>query len=479
MNNVAGVDDVLALYDPPLTPGQAVAVKRILRGNHHFVTGSAGTGKTRTLAVAVEQLRQRRRTPPLSPGPWRVLVLCPTHAAAECAGNGATTFHSALALKPGTLETADPLPEPDPQAVARLSEVDTVVIDEVSMVGERLLCLLWVALVRGEARRGHVAQMVAFGDLAQLGPVVTRDCPLVASLPAHASVLWKNMFGPQGRTTRLGHAVRQKDAAFFAALEDVRRGAATALVRRLVETASTPARQAWAKSEAEAVPHVFCLRREANAHNDEVIGRLLARGAESRVFVTGKWCDGTWAGEAALEELERQTTVPPRLVVVVGSLFLVRANLDPARGFRVGALVRIVGFVRYPPAVGLFPPGMAATAAGLEPVGIVVRREDWEEQPEMVITWRPLCAVSSADPPPPPVAALAQMPLQPAFAFTVHALQGVTVEGPLAFHPQGSFTAGIVYTALTRVTRPDHLIICADVAETLDAVVKYAPRATM
>ena len=144
---------------PDLSPEQAAVFAAIENSRDHvFVTGRAGTGKSTLLEY-------------LSWHTAKQLVVCaPTGVAAlNVAGQ---TIHSLFRLPIGVI--ADHEIEQSPELRKLLNTIDTVVIDEVSMVNADLLDAIDRSL-RQARQKPHEAfggvQLVLFGDPYQLAPV--------------------------------------------------------------------------------------------------------------------------------------------------------------------------------------------------------------------------------------------------------------------------------------------------------------------
>lgn len=146
--------------DIELNEGFQRALSAIEAGKNVFVTGRAGTGKS-TLLRYLPATSQRR-----------MAVVAPTGVAAVNAGG--QTIHSFSGWRPGIT----------PSAVRRLGErrarlyrsLEALVIDEASMVRADLLdCMGRFLRLNGPRpdRPFGGLQVVLFGDLYQLPPVVT------------------------------------------------------------------------------------------------------------------------------------------------------------------------------------------------------------------------------------------------------------------------------------------------------------------
>ena len=129
--------------------------------NHVYITGRAGTGKSTLLKYFKENTGKK------------VVVLAPTGVAAVNVGG--QTIHSFFGFPPRYI---------DPRNIRRsrnkklVEKLDTVIIDEVSMVRADLMDGVDYALRinRDEMKKPFGgAQMIFFGDLFQLSPVLDKE----------------------------------------------------------------------------------------------------------------------------------------------------------------------------------------------------------------------------------------------------------------------------------------------------------------
>jgi ATP-dependent DNA helicase PIF1 len=127
-----------------------------------FITGKAGTGKS-TLLKHIYSLNNS------------IILLAPTGIAAINVGG--ETVHSFFRLKPGfELDEAKHV-RIDKNTTARYAPVNTIIIDEISMIRADILDAIDVFLQRvksSELPFGGV-RMIFVGDLFQLPPVLMRD----------------------------------------------------------------------------------------------------------------------------------------------------------------------------------------------------------------------------------------------------------------------------------------------------------------
>lgn len=130
---------------------------------HAFITGRAGTGKSTLLRAFMARTKRR------------VAVVAPTGLAAINVGG--QTIHSFFKFPPRVLHRQDVRPVP-PSQRKLFEQLDTLIIDEISMVRADILDAIdqSLRLNRGrlEVPFGGV-QLIAFGDLLQLSPVVQGE----------------------------------------------------------------------------------------------------------------------------------------------------------------------------------------------------------------------------------------------------------------------------------------------------------------
>lgn len=126
-----------------------------------FVTGRAGTGKSTLLSLFRNQTRKK------------VVVLAPTGIAAlNVKGQ---TIHSFFAFPPKVIQKDDI--KKYRSRKKKYTSIDTIVIDEISMVRADLMdgIDLFLRVNREDPAPFGGVQMVFFGDLFQLPPVVSRQ----------------------------------------------------------------------------------------------------------------------------------------------------------------------------------------------------------------------------------------------------------------------------------------------------------------
>ena len=187
-------------------------------GRSVFVTGRAGTGKSTLLTYF--RLHTRKQ----------VVVLAPTGVAAlNVKGQ---TIHSFFGFKPNiTLETVRRIRSKN-EAASIYRKLDTIVIDEISMVRADLLdCVDRFLRLNGrdpEAPFGGI-QMIFIGDLYQLPPVVSSaESEAFRSLYETPYFYSARSFAPLNMEfIELEKVYRQHDQAFIDLLNAIRNNSIT------------------------------------------------------------------------------------------------------------------------------------------------------------------------------------------------------------------------------------------------------------
>lgn len=135
-------------------------LKRIVEdsGKHLFITGKAGTGKS-TLLQAIKKSSKKK-----------LVVVAPTGVAAI--NIGGQTIHSLFGIPPQLIKKEELKITKQKKAI--LSKIDTLIIDEISMVRADLLDAIDEILRQAKSNKAAFGgvQLIMFGDLYQLPPVI-------------------------------------------------------------------------------------------------------------------------------------------------------------------------------------------------------------------------------------------------------------------------------------------------------------------
>ena len=192
-----------------------------------FITGRAGTGKSTLLKKFKESTKKN------------IVVLAPTGVAALNVGG--QTIHSFFKFKAGvTLQNVTKVVTsdrdagpggPTKQTPKVYEKVDTIVIDEISMVRADLFdCIEKFMRLNGKKPGEYFggAQIILIGDLFQLPPVVTREEMHIFTTKYDSPYFFdaKSFYAGKFEVIELTQVFRQQDENFISMLDKIRLGEA-------------------------------------------------------------------------------------------------------------------------------------------------------------------------------------------------------------------------------------------------------------
>lgn len=211
---MSALDDQLKLSE------EQAAVFHSLENRHtsFFITGKAGTGKSVLLRFFVEHTKKK------------VVVLAPTGIAAIHVGG--QTIHSFFGMDAAVQDTKDSASVRSGMTDLRrreLSLLDCIIIDEISMVRVDMMDMIdrKLRLSRNHDIPFGGCQIIAFGDLFQLPPVVKEEAVEKFLRRRYGTMYF---FGSPGYKERpftfveLTKVFRQNDPAFISMLNHIRMG---------------------------------------------------------------------------------------------------------------------------------------------------------------------------------------------------------------------------------------------------------------
>lgn len=399
--------------EPALSPEQQAVFDRIETTSENlFVTGRAGTGKSTLLNH-------------LSSHTSKQLVICaPTGVAALNVGG--QTIHSLFRLPIGVIADSDI--EQSNELRKLLNTIDTLVIDEVSMVSADLMDAIDRSLRQARGRKHEAfggVQVVLFGDPYQLAPVPGEGDERVYYEDRYRS-MWFFDAHVWDETElviyELSTIHRQHDDHFKWMLEAVRHNMVTAeIAARLNEVGARPAPTDGAITLATTNGTVTRI-------NASELARLPGRVLTAKAEINGEFGGRAYPADEALE-------------LKIGARVMFLRNDTGDNGFRwvngsVGTVTKI------------------ADTVWVEVDGErhEVRPAVWEK---FRYTYSPLTKSLRKD----VVAEFHQFPLRLAWAVTIHKSQGKTYDRAIVDLGNRSFAPGQTYVALSRITELEGLYL--------------------
>jgi ATP-dependent exoDNAse (exonuclease V) alpha subunit len=398
-----------------LSPEQAAVFEAVENTKQHvFVTGRAGTGKS-TLLNHLSWNTEKQ-----------LVIAAPTGVAALNVGG--QTIHSLFRLPIGVIADHEIAQNADLRKL--LNTIDTLVIDEVSMVNADLMDAIDRALRQARARKAEPfggVQIVLFGDPYQLAPV-----PGDADERAYFADTYRSMWFFDAKVWReaslrvfeLTEIHRQHEDDFKAMLNAVRHGRVTKeIADRLNAVGARPAPD-------DGTITLATRNDTVNRINASALRQLPGRVLTAKAEICGDFGSRTYPADEALE-----------LKVGAQVMFLRNDTGQGGDGPRwvngsIGTVTRIDSTVFV---------DVDGHVHEVEPT-------TWEKYK---YTYDPTQKKLSKD----VVAEFTQFPLRLAWAVTIHKSQGKTYDSAIVDLGSRAFSPGQTYVALSRITSLDGLYL--------------------
>ncbi|GGA95920.1 ATP-dependent DNA helicase [Puia dinghuensis] len=376
-----------------------------------YITGKAGTGKSTLLTWFRQQTKKRH------------VILAPTGIAALNV-RGAT-IHSFFRLP---LQVVEPHHiQPDAERAPLFQKLDTIIIDEVSMVRADVMDAIDHTLKlyrKNDAPFGGV-QLICFGDLYQLLPTLNKDLTgyFQSRFGGHCFFNARVFNNIQLQYIQLQTIFRQKDETFKQLLNAIRENNITDDQLSVLNTRYLP---------GHLIPPddirltLTTTNKVADSINTE---RMAGLPGKPHRF------------EAATDGNRDPNSCPadPILILKKGAQVMMLKN-DPERRWVNGSLGRITRIGRDKITVRIGKHSYPVERATWEIVEYRYNRQQQNIEPGAAATFT-------------------QFPLRPAWAMTIHKSQGRTFEQVIIDLGPGAFTHGQTYVALSRCTSLEGIIL--------------------
>lgn len=378
-----------------------------------FVTGRAGTGKS-TLLNHLSWHTSKQ-----------IVIAAPTGVAALNVGG--QTLHSLFRLPVGVI--ADhPIDQSD-TVRKLLNTIDTLVIDEVSMVNADLMDAIDRSLRQARQRPADAfggVQIVLFGDPYQLAPV-----PGDSDERAYFSDTYRSLWFFDAKVWReadlrifeLSEVHRQRDADFKFMLNAVRHGQVTAEIAGALNSMG-------ARTAPDEGAITLATRNDSvNRINASALKRLSGRALTAQADITGDFGGRTYPADQTLE-------------LKVGAQVMFLRNDSAGEGGprwvngSIGTVTRIDSTVYV---------DIDGDVHEVDPV-------IWEKYK---YSYDPATKKLTKN----VVAEFTQFPLRLAWAVTIHKSQGATYERAIVDLGSRVFSPGQTYVALSRLTSLEGLYL--------------------
>lgn len=388
-----------------------------------WISGRAGTGKSTFLQYLKEKIKSQN-----------IVYLAPTAVAALTIGG--QTIHSFFWLDPKEKAYFETKLDSDKEhkLFSRLALVETLVIDEISMVRADIIDEI-DRRMRKAKRQSELpfggTRLVLFGDAYQLPPITPDPFTSAGELfdQRYKSPFFFSSKVLRTKARKISHieftrVFRQTEVDFLAVLDRCRSGEITESDIDLLQSRVLP------EGKKPPTDHLVLTAKRDEAHrlNQYRLNALTGQPRSYTAIATGNFAN----------ILNEEDLPAPRLLELkVGARVMFTVN-SPERRWVNGAL---------------------ATVVKLEDDKVIVQNDCGEFAVEPYVWKRLRFTPRSGQLVEETTDEYTQYPFVLGWAITTHRAQGRTLEKVFVDLSQGAFAAGQAYVAISRVTRLDGLLL--------------------
>ncbi len=391
---------------------------------HIFVTGKAGTGKSTLLDYFRHTTHKK------------VAVLAPTGVAAlNVQGQ---TIHSFCRFKPDI--TLDKVKKLSGKSAALYRNLDTIVIDEISMVRADLLdCVQKFLRLNGPHPHQWFGglQMVFIGDLYQLPPVVTSAEAHIFTVEYETPYFFSSHIFNEPtfavEFVELEKVYRQTDKDFIQLLNAIRNRSVTEDDLLRLNSRLNPA---FVPPDKDFFIYLTSTNDLAYERNQEKLASLPGRLHCYQGYLSGEF-DRSYLPTDELLELKRGAQV-------------MMVNNDAHGRWVNGSIGRVIAIEKG----GTSPDVLIVELQNgleveVEPYTWELFKFDFDQEAGKIVTRT--------------IGSFTQYPLRLAWAITIHKSQGKTFDKVVIDIGRGTFAHGQVYVALSRCTSFNGIVLKKEV----------------
>jgi ATP-dependent exoDNAse (exonuclease V) alpha subunit len=394
---------------------KASTLSHLQNGRNLFLTGGAGVGKTTLTREIIAAYEAEAK---------KVAKLASTGMAATLIGG--QTLHSFFDL--GIADDIDALEkngkfEPKKKIKKLIHSMDLIVIDEISMVSDKLFEMIYLRLQQAEFR----GVLLVVGDFLQLPPVVRGFDEVHFAFESDA---WKSC---EFVKIELTHIYRTDDKEFIELLHAVRFGSIDEAVHNGLNAFIKPL-----PNELSNYTFLFGKNISASQHNKEQLksidGELFTK--EVQIIKHKKS-----VSDKEIERFMQDARIEAELTLKIGAPVLFTRNAWNYYNGERGVVVNVDSSYVYV---------QKSDGKVVKLEQIAQSKSHWSEktvQGKKELVEEELFT-------------LYQYPIKLAFAITIHKSQGMSIEN-LIIETREIFAPSQFYVALSRASNPKNLILIA------------------
>ena len=394
------------------------ALEIIKSGNSIFITGNAGTGKTTLLRHAQSTVLKGKKA----------VTVAPTGVAAI--NSGGVTIHRFFGFSPDITPQEVKSHYRPRKYLKEIGKLDTLIIDEISMVRADLMDCIEIALRRYGRQRNRPfggVQLVLIGDLLQLPPVArneTKQVMMDAGYPSTYFFSAKCFQNQDVPCIELKQIFRQKDVAFIEVLNAIRTDTATQADLELLNSRVVSSKDIRAD---DSYVTLVATNAAAATINSERIAGLSADLQTWKAKITGEISKEDYPTAEVLEfKVGAQIMMLVNEYSTTGSVKWVNGSL---------ANITAIDLKSQEPSVTVKIIGSGITEK--------VKLHTWEVKRPILVDEEMQFEV---------IGGFCQFPFTLAWAVTIHKSQGKTFDKVIVDLSSRIFAEGQLYVALSRCT---------------------------
>ena len=411
-----------------LSPEQKIVFEKYLKGENIFITGVGGTGKTRLIQYIAEHAKNKDK---------KYQICAMTGCAAVLLKCNANTLHSWGGLGLARGSNNDVINRVIKSKIRKKNwkNIELLVIDEVSMLSEKLLIILdtIAQIIKKNKKPFGGIQIIFAGDFHQLPPIGDDD-DLTSSNFCFESQVWNILFSSKNQI-ELKTIFRQKDPLYQKILQEIRDGRIhKSSINKLNQYIRIPPEDMEIKP-----PILLAKRKSVDIINSTELTKLTNISEEYNIIEYDEIDeqDNNYFTNAdkihEINYLKNNILADQKLILKIGAQVMCIANIDiEGTNAIVNGSQGIVLDIKDSYPIVKFKNGEIR----------IIKEHLWKSE-----------IISGIG--------IKQIPLILAWAITIHKAQGLTLETAMIDVGKNIFECGQTYVALSRLVSLDGLYLIA------------------